>query len=112
MVFTDWIASPNLSNHERNILRDGMAALGVHTEVEYKNYIFEAGFDSLETEDLSSWWATILPERFKMYQSKSKEAGEAFGLSRFEEFINAYGTFVRVLKAGKLGGMRFTVGSL
>lgn len=112
MVFTDWIASPNLSSHERNILRDGMAAVGVHTEDEYKNYIFEAGFDSLETEDLSSWWAKILPERFKMYQSKSKEAGEAFGLSRFEEFINAYGTFIRVLEAGKLGGMRFTVGSL
>ena len=45
---------------------------------------------------------------FIMYQSKSKEAGEAFGLHRFEEFINAYGIFLEVIEAGKLGGMRFT----
>jgi len=108
MVFTDWVASPTLSNRKRNILRDGMAALGIHTEFEYKNYIVAAGFDSLETEDLSSWWAKILPERFKMYQSKSGEAEEAVGLSRFEEFIQAYRVFIQVIEEGKVGGMRFT----
>ena len=108
MVFTDWVASPNLSDHERSFLRDGMAALGVHTEGEYQNYIIRAGVDSIETENLSDWWARILPERFKMYQSKSKEAGDTFGLNRFKEFIEAYGNFVRLIEAGKLGGMRFT----
>ena len=108
MVFTDWVAASTLSNRDQVILRDGMAALGIHTEGEYRNYIVGAGFNSLETEDLSSWWAKILPERYKMYQSKSKEAGEAFGLSRFAEFIEAYRIFIQLIEAGKLGGMRFT----
>ncbi len=97
MVFTDWVAASTLSNRDRVILRDGMAALGIHTELEYRNYIDGAGFNSLETEDLSSWWAKMLPERYKMYQSKNKEAGEAYRI------------FVEVIEAGKLGGMRFTV---
>jgi sarcosine/dimethylglycine N-methyltransferase len=108
MVFTDWVASPDLSSHEQSVLRDGMAAAGIHQEGEYRQYILSAGFASVETEDLSQWWSEILRERFEMYRSRSEEAGEAFGLQRFTEFIEAYQVFVEVVEAGKLGGARFT----
>ena len=107
MVFTDWVASPSLTDQEKNMLRDGMAASGIHTKAEYKNYILGAGFNSVEMEDLSSWWAKILPERLKMYKAKSKEAVEMLGLSRFKDFIEAYGAFVQVMEGGNLGGIRF-----
>ena len=107
MVFTDWVASPNLSDLEQGILRDGMAASGIHQEAEYREYILSAGFDTVDVEDLSKWWGRILRERFQMYRSKAGEAGAAFGLGRFKEFIDAYQVFVEVVEAGKLGGARF-----
>ena len=108
MIFTDWIAAPDLSKDERRVLGRGMVASGIHEEAEYRSFILNAGFSSVKVEDLSEWWAEILRDRFKMYQSKREEAGEAFGLNRFKEFIEAYETFVAVVEARKLGGARFT----
>jgi len=111
MVFTDWVVSQHLSASEQSILRDGMAAAGIHQEAVYQEYIRNAGFASVEMEDLSGWWAEILRERFEMYRSKEEEAGEALGLQRFTAFIEAYQVFVEVVEAGKLGGGRFTAHS-
>ena len=108
LVFTDWVASPNLSDREQSMLRSGMAAAGIHQESEYRKYILDAGFETVDSEDLSEWWAKILRERFQMYRSKAGEAGAAFGLGRFKEFIDAYQIFVEAVEAGKLGGARFT----
>ena len=107
-VFTDWVASPRLSDSERTLLGEGMVAAAIHQENEYLDYLRVAEFLDVEVDNLSDWWGKILRKRLKMYLEKSEETERLFGVARYREFMDAYEIFVGVIEEGKLGGTRFT----
>ena len=108
LTFTDWVASPRLTESERSILGKGMAAAAIHQKDEYVSYLSAADLVGVEVEDLSVWWRDILRKRLEMYREKSQDSERLFGAARYREFMDAYEIFVGVIEEGKLGGARFT----
>ena len=107
LTFTDWIASPRLTDIERGALGEGMAATAIHDENDYVNFLSSAGFVDAQSEDISAWWSEILRERLRMYQTKKEETENLFGVSRHREFMEAYEIFVQAMEERRLGGARF-----
>lgn len=107
LSYTDWVASPRLSEMETNILGKGMAAAFINNKSDYITLLKSAGFVDIDSKDVSDWWAEILRDRFKMYQDKKDETEKLFGSQRHQEFIEAYEVFVQLIEDGRLGGARF-----
>jgi len=108
LTFTDWVASSYLTEPERAALGAGMAAVAIHQEGEYVDYLNAAGLSAIVVEDLSVWWMELLRKRLQMYQEKREDTERLFGVKRYREFMDAYEIFVRVIEEGKLGGARFS----
>ena len=107
LTFTDWTASPRLTDIERGALGEGMAATAIHDENDYVNFLNSAGFVDVQSEDISTWWSEILRGRLKMYQTKKEETEKLFGVARYREFMEAYEIFVQAMEERRLGGSRF-----
>lgn len=107
MVFTDWLASERLTAEDRAQLREGISAMDIATEQEYRTYLEAAGFVAVVCEDVSAWWRDILKERLVMYRSLEEETVRLFGRERHDAYIRAYTFFVDVIDNGRLGGGRF-----
>jgi len=108
LTFTDWVALSHLKDSERVVLGEGMAAVAIHQEGEYVDYLNAAGLSAVVVEDLSAWWMKLLRKRLQMYQQKRKVTEQLFGVERYRDFMDAYEVFVRVIEEGKLGGARFS----
>ena len=107
LAFTDWIASPELNDAERERLREGIAAQHIAGMEEYQALLNGAGFRVSLGEDLSPQWKVILRERLEMYKSLEAETVARFGRERHEKYIGAYTFFVDLIDNNRLGGGRF-----
>ena len=108
LTFTDWVASSRLTESERAVLGEGMAAVAIHQEDEYVGYLEAAGLSAIVVEDLSVWWMKLLRQRLQMYQEKREGTERLFGVRSYRDFMDVYEVFVRVVEEGKLGGARFS----
>ena len=108
LTFTDWVASSRLTESERAVLGEGMAAVAIHGEDEYVAYLEAGVLSDIAVEDLSVWWMKLLRQRLQMYQEKREGTERLFGVRSYRDFIDAYEIFVRVVEEGKLGGARFS----
>jgi hypothetical protein len=68
----------------------------------------DSGFEVEPPEDLTAQWAVILAERFEMYKKLRAETQHAGKPSGDDAFYKSYARLVELVKAGDLGGGRFT----
>jgi len=108
LVFTDWVAHQPLQSTDADVLWRGLAAQTLQSIPSYEALIAHAGFEIQSTEDLTGEWAGILTRRFEMYRALREETTDA-GLPAGEDtFYRAYVRLVDLVKAGVLGGGRFS----
>jgi cyclopropane fatty-acyl-phospholipid synthase-like methyltransferase len=105
--FTDLLATPRLTDADRERLAEAIAALGLIAAEEYTAHLTGAGFREVTWEDLAPGWSEILRARLEMYRSLEDETVKRFGRERHERYIAGYTHFVECIEAGRLGGGRF-----
>lgn len=108
LAFTDWIAFPSLADRERQQLWEWMAATTLQTLDGYRGLLGRAGFTTVEGEDLSGEWRTIVRRRIELHRALRPEREARFGHRHYVEYDRLHAFFVGLIEAGKLGGGRFT----
>jgi SAM-dependent methyltransferase len=108
VAFTDWVARPRLSDHERRRLTDWMAATTLQSLEGYRVLLGRAGFAAVESEDLSDEWRPLLRARLALFRALRGEGGRRLGEARWGEYDRLHGFLVQLVEGGKLGGGRFT----
>jgi len=107
-AFTNWIVHRPLSESQRQLLWDGMAAatlIGIDRHVEL---LRAAGFAVEAVEDETDAWGVILAERLRMYEKLRGEAEAAGTPSGHDDFYRSYVLFVDLVQRKAMGGARFT----
>jgi ubiquinone/menaquinone biosynthesis C-methylase UbiE len=107
LVFSDWMASPLLSQPERDELERTIAAKGISSVESYQQLLSQTGFKEVEAVDLSPQWQLILRERLEMYRNLKDETVQRFGEEHYYQYDRLYAFFVELVEAGRLGGARF-----
>lgn len=107
-AFTNWVVHRPLTEAQRQLLWDGMAAatlIGIerHTEL-----LRGAGFEIEAVEDETEAWGVVLAERLRMYQKLRGEAEAAGTPSGHDDFYKSYVLFVDLVQRKAMGGARFT----
>jgi ubiquinone/menaquinone biosynthesis C-methylase UbiE len=108
LVFSDWVMHRPLSPEDTKILWSGIAAQDLQSISDYVAKLKEAGFQVEPPEDLTGQWAVILAERFDMYKKLRAETQRSGKPSGDDAFYKSYARLVELVKAGDLGGGRFT----
>lgn len=107
LAFTDWVAGPGLTDADRRMMDDGIAAKAIHTSTEYEALLKKAGFASVQRDDLSAAWRPVLQARLEMYRGLRAEAQCATGADPHADYVYFYERFVALVVEGALGGARF-----
>jgi sarcosine/dimethylglycine N-methyltransferase len=108
LAFTNWIVHRPLSEPQRQLLWDGMAAatlIGIDKHVELMR---DAGFAIEAVEDETDAWGVILAERLRMYERLRGEAEQAGAPAGHDDFYKSYVLFVDLVQRKAMGGARFT----
>jgi len=108
LAFTDWIAFPRLADRERRQLWEWMAATTLQTLGGYRELLGRSGFTTVEAEDLSPEWRTIVRKRIEVHRALRSQREASFGGQQYREHERLHTFFVELIEAGKLGGGRFT----
>lgn len=108
IAFSDWIATPRLSDGERRRLDEWMAAVTLQSIEGYKALLTGAGFVAIGAEDLSVEWVAILRRRLEMFRGLRADSVARLGQARYDEYDQLYAFFVGLVEAGRLGGARFS----
>jgi SAM-dependent methyltransferase len=108
IAFSDWIATPRLSDGERRRLDEWMAAVTLQSIEGYKALLAGAGFIAIGAEDLSVEWVAILRKRLEMFRGLRADSVARLGQARYDEYDQLYAFFVGLVEAGRLGGARFS----
>lgn len=107
LAFTDLVATPRLSEADRERLAGSIAAVSLIAAGAYVAHLEQAGFREVCHEDLSAWWSRILRGRLEMYRGLEAETVRRFGRERHERYVAGYAHFVETIESGRLGGARF-----
>ena len=86
MAFTNWIIHRPLSNAQRQLLWDGMAAASLIAIDRHAELLRAAGFEIEAIEDETDRWGAILVERLRMYEKLRGEAEEAGAPAGHDDF--------------------------
>ena len=108
MAFTNWIVHRQLSEAERQLLWDGMAAASLIAMDKHAELLRTAGFEIEAIEDETDPWGVILAERLRMYEKLRGEAEAAGAPAGHDDFYRAYVLFVELVQQKAMGGARFT----
>jgi SAM-dependent methyltransferase len=108
LCFTDWIVHAGLPPDQADLLWRGLGAQRLQSIAGYRRLIEAAGFAVVSVDDLTAAWAPILAERRAMYAELRAEAAAAAMPAGDEDFYRAYVLLVDGVRAGRLGGARFT----
>jgi SAM-dependent methyltransferase len=107
IAFTNWVIHRPLSDADRRLLWDGMAAATLIDIDEHAELLRSAGFAIELIEDETDAWGEILAERLRMYQALRGEAEQAGTPSGHGDFYKSYVLFVRLVREKAMGGARF-----
>ena len=108
-AFTNWIVHRPLSDAQRNLLWDGMAAATLDSIARHAEFLRDAGFEIEAVEDETDSWGVILGERLRMYEKLRGEAEAAGTPAGHDDFYRSYVLFVDLVQRKAMGGARFTV---
>jgi ubiquinone/menaquinone biosynthesis C-methylase UbiE len=108
IAFTNWIVHQPLSDTQRRLLWDGMAAATLISTERHAALLRDAGFEIEAVEDETEAWGTILAERLRMYEKLRGEAQAAGTPSGHDDFYKSYVLFVDLVQRKAMGGARFT----
>jgi SAM-dependent methyltransferase len=107
IAFTNWITHRPLSEAQRQLLWDGMAAASLIGIAEHLALLRAAGFEVEAVEDETDAWGTILGERLRMYEKLRGEAEAAGTPAGHDDFYRSYILFVDLVQTKAMGGARF-----
>jgi sarcosine/dimethylglycine N-methyltransferase len=107
-AFTNWIVHRPLSESQRQLLWDGMAAATLIGIDRHAELLRGAGFTVEAVEDETDAWGVILAERLRMYEKLRGEAEAAGTPSGHDDFYRSYVLFVDLVQRKAMGGARFT----
>ena len=108
MAFTNWIIHRPLSEAQRQLLWDGMAAVSLIAIDRHAELLRGAGFEIEAIEDETDSWGVILAERLRMYEKLRGEAEAAGTPAGHDDFYRSYVLFVDLVRQKTMGGARFT----
>ena len=108
IAFTNWIVHRPLSEAQRQLLWDGMAAATLIGIDGHAERLRGAGFEIEAVDDETQAWGIILGERLRMYQKLRGEAEQAGTPSGHDDFYRSYVLFVDLVQRKDMGGARFT----
>jgi SAM-dependent methyltransferase len=106
-AFTNWVIHRPLSQAERELLWDGMAAATLIGVEEHAKLLHAAGFVVEAVDDETEAWGTILAERLRMYEKLRGEAEAARTPAGHDDFYRSYALFVDLVQLKAMGGARF-----
>lgn len=107
-AFTNWIVHRPLSDAQRQLLWDGMAAATLIGIDRHAELLRAAGFEIETVEDETESWGEILGERLRMYEKLRSEAEAAGTPAGHDDFYRSYVLFVDLVQRKAMGGARFT----
>lgn len=107
-AFTNWVVHRPLSEAQRQLLWDGMAAATLISIDEHTQLLRDAGFEVEAVEDETEAWGAILAERLRMYNKLRGEAEAAGTPAGHDDFYRSYVLFVDLVQQKAMGGARFT----
>ncbi len=107
-AFTNWVIHQPLSEAQRQLLWDGMAAATLIGIDEHVALLRGAGFAIESVEDETNAWGVILAERLRMYEKLRGEAEAAGTPAGHDDFYRSYVLFVDLVQRKAMGGARFT----
>jgi SAM-dependent methyltransferase len=107
-AFTNWVVHRPLSEAERQLLWDGMAAATLISADRHAELLRGAGFEIEAVEDETEAWGVILAERLRMYEKLRGEAQAAGTPAGHDDFYKSYVLFVDLVQKKAMGGARFT----
>ena len=108
LAFTNWTVRQPLSEPQRQLLWDGMAAATLIGIDQYTELLRGAGFAIEAVEDETDSWGVILAERLRMYERLRGEAEQAGAPAGHDDFYKSYVLFVDLVQRKVMGGARFT----
>ena len=108
IAFTNWIIHRPLSEAQRQLLWDGMAATTLIGIDKHAELLRDAGFEIEAIEDETEAWGVILAERLRMYEKLRGEAEAAGTPAGHDDFYRSYVLFVDLVQRKAMGGARFT----
>jgi len=108
IAFTNWIVHRPLSEAQRQLLWDGMAAATLVGIDRHAELLRAAGFEIEAVEDATESWGVILGERLRMYEKLRGEAEAAGTPAGHDDFYRSYVLFVDLVQRKAMGGARFT----
>jgi SAM-dependent methyltransferase len=107
IAFTDWIAGGALTEDDRAMMWNGIAAQSVQTINQYLVLLKAAGLAEVRVVNLSALWVPILRERLAMYRRLREETCIRTGVDSQAEYVALYEGFVALVEKGAHGGARF-----
>ncbi|MDE2376888.1 class I SAM-dependent methyltransferase [Bradyrhizobium sp.] len=107
IAFTNWVVHRPLSEADRQLLWDGMAAATLIGIDEHCELLRCAGFAMERVEDETEAWGRILAERLRMYEALRREAEQAGTPAGHDDFYRSYVLFVGLVRERTMGGARF-----
>jgi cyclopropane fatty-acyl-phospholipid synthase-like methyltransferase len=107
IAFTNCITHRALSEAQRQLLWDGMAAASLIGVADHVAMMRAAGFEIEAVEDETEAWGTILAERLRMYEKLRGEAEAAGTPAGHDDFYRSYVLFVDLVQRKAMGGARF-----
>lgn len=108
IAFTNWVIHRPLSEAQRQLLWDGMAAATLIGIEAHAGLLRDAGFEIEAVEDETDAWGIILGERLRMYEKLRGEAEAAGTPAGHDDFYRSYVLFVDLVQRREMGGARFT----
>jgi len=108
IAFTNWVVHRPLSEAQRQLLWDGMAAATLVGIDRHAELLRAAGFEIEAVEDETETWGVILGERLRMYEKLRGEAETAGTPAGHDDFYRSYVLFVDLVQRKAMGGARFT----
>jgi sarcosine/dimethylglycine N-methyltransferase len=108
MAFTNWIIHRQLSEAQRQLLWDGMAAATLIGIDGHAELLRRAGFEIEAIEDETEPWGVILADRLRMFEKLRGEAEAAGTPAGHDDFYKSYVLFVDLVQRKAMGGARFT----
>lgn len=106
-AFTNWVVHQTLSEAQRQLLWDGMAAATLIGIDEHARLLRAAGFAIESIDDETESWGTILAKRLRMYKKLRGEAEAAGTPAGHDDFYKSYVLFVDLVQRKAMGGARF-----
>ena len=107
-VISTLTAPAPLSAEDQELLRRGLGFQALPSKQGWADTFRGAGFDPVQTEDLTDRWATILKERLAMYTALREETSKRGNPTGDNWFHEAYPRFVELIASGGLGGALIT----